>query len=91
MKRMHIERYVPAAPPALDDGFPPVPCLPPRDGQIPIKFLGRPSHIDAWGSETVIAFARQYGRTCVADLDIEVAALTAERDVLMARLDELQG
>lgn len=89
MKRMVIERYMPAAEPARDDGLPPMLALPARDGRMPIKFIGRSSHIDGWGSETVISFARTYGRTCAAALDIEIAVLKVERDALKARLQEL--
>ena len=91
MKRMVIERYVPAAAPAINDGLPPMPPLPERDGRMPIKFIGRASHIDAWGSETVIQFARQYGRACAASLDIEIDVLKVERDALRTRLLEVTG
>ena len=91
MKRMVIERYVPAAEPARNDGLPPMPALPARDGRMPIKFIGRSSHIDAWGSETVITFARQYARTCAAALDVEIGVLKVERDTLRSRLLEVTG
>lgn len=79
----------PEKPPA--DGLPPLPELPPCDGRMPGKFVGRRTTFEAWSSEAMVSFAKQYGRTCAATLDLEIAALTAERDVLKARLEELQA
>lgn len=91
MKRMVIERYVPPAPPAIADGLPPMIALPAADGRMQITFIGKRSFVDAWSSESLIRFARQFGRTCAAALDVEIAVLKAERDALKTRLDEIEG
>ncbi len=91
MKRMVIERYVPPAPSAQNDGLAPMPALPAADGKLAIRFIGRRSYIDGFGSETVIGFARTYARTCCATLDVEIDVLKAERDALRNRLLEVTG
>lgn len=89
MKRMVIERYVPPAPPAIADGLAPMLPLPPRDGEIPVRFLGKPSRVDGWSSESLVKFAKTYARTCCVALDLEIDVLKVERDALRNRLQEL--
>lgn len=90
MKRMFIERYMVPPEKAPADGLPPMPALPPRDGFIRTQFIGKQINVDGWSSESLVAFAKQYGRTCAAALDVEIDVLKVERDALKARLDELQ-
>jgi hypothetical protein len=89
MKRMVIERYVPPAPPETD-GLPPLPSLPPRDGTIPTKLIGKRIYVDAWARDSINSFAKGYARTCCAALDVEIDVLKTERDGLKAELERLR-
>ncbi len=91
MKRMVIERYVPPAPPVIADGLAPMLSLPPRDGEIPVRFLGKSTRVDGWSSESLVKFAKTYARTCCATLDVEIDVLKAELDALRTRLLEVTG
>jgi len=93
MKRMVIQGWRAPLPheERVSDGLPPFPELPPADGKIASRFIGKRTFIDAWHSESVTSIAKGYARTCCAALDIEIAALSAERDTLKAQLDELRG
>lgn len=77
--------------PLADDGLPPMPPLPLADCQRPKRVVRLMTDVDAYFGETVCNYARGYARTCLVAQDMEIAALIAERDVLKARLDELQG
>lgn len=89
-RRMTIRGYLPTEKlPA--DGLPPLAALPPCDGQISKAFIGKRILANAWCEEAVTTFAKQYGRTVAATLDLEIAALTFERDALKSRLEELQA
>ncbi len=88
---MTIDRYVPPAPPAPNDGLPLMLPLPPRDGLMRIKFIGKFSLTDAWSSETLVAFAKRYARAALVAQDMEVHVLRTERDALKAELDQLRG
>lgn len=90
-KRMVIERYVPAAEPVPSDGLPPMPALPPRDGVMAARFIGKPIQVDAWNSESLVRLAKTYGRACLVSQDMEIHVLKTERDALRAELDELRG
>jgi hypothetical protein len=90
-KRMVIERYVPVAEPEPSDGLPPMLALPPRDGVMSAKFVGRPIQVDAWSSEALVKFAKLYARTCCVALDIELDLVKAERDALAAELARLRA
>lgn len=89
-RRMTIRGYLPTEKPR-SDGLPPLPALPPRDGRISKDFIGKRISVSAWCEDTVTSFAKLYGRTVAATLDLEIAALTSERDVLKSRLEEFQA
>ena len=90
MQRMTIVGHHLQAEKPPADGLPALQAMPPRDGTIGTRFIGKPIRVDAWCIEAVQGYAKQYGRTCAAALDLEIHVLRTERDALKARLDELQ-
>ena len=93
MKRMTIQGWRapdPHAEPA-SDGLPAMQPLPAPDGKMQSTFIGKRTFINAWHSESVVAIAKTYARTCCAALDIEIDVLKTERDGLKAQLDELRA
>lgn len=89
MSRMTIHGIAPQAE-RVNDGLPPMLPLPDADGRIYIEFVRKRVPANAFLEATVIAFARRYGATCAAAVDMELAVVKAERDALQGRLNELQ-
>jgi len=88
MSRMMIHRYIPDVP---ADGLPTLPDLPPPDGSMSTKFIGKRISVDGWARDAMKSFAKSYARTCMAARDLEIDALKVERDALKTALDELKA